>query len=364
METTAQRLRRLYAHEAKRHADAARARRPWGFTSWAEVLGDPTFPQLFVSTLLQQEMQRTAGDDMKAALIEAYLNFTPNELRLKEHAERGIDEALIKGRGCLWTELYTPPGSTTRMVGSFFDSVDFLQVDPDAEHFSDAWWVARECCHPAWEVERKYGLEPGSLKGTIESSGKAAEVDSQKKEHDRARGLTSDLVTYWQVYSRMGCGGRLSGSDPTRDVGRHGLLPGDLAGFAATLDPISGDHVYLVIAPGCDYPLNLPPAVQAMQMAGPGLAEVQKRLAWPVPYWADGAWPVSVLDFHPVPRSPWPMSHIKPAMGELRFLCWAYSFVAGSSRSRCSRGPTCRSSSSTPRTATSASASRSCSSRR
>ncbi len=46
METTAQRLRRLYAHEAKRHADAARARRPWGFTSWAEVLGDPTCPYM------------------------------------------------------------------------------------------------------------------------------------------------------------------------------------------------------------------------------------------------------------------------------------------------------------------------------
>ncbi len=301
-----------------------------------QVAQDPAFPGLFVQTLIEQEQQRASLDDMKSSLIESYLNFTPVELRLKEHVERAIDEAIIKGRGCVWTEKYTPPGSTQNFVGSFFDSVDFLQLDPDAENFGDAWWIARECCHPVWEVERKYGLEPGSLKGTIESSAKQAEVDTQKKQFDRTRGLTSDLMTYWQVYSRMGCGGRLSGSDQDRTS--HDLLPGDLAGFAATLDPISGDHVYLAIAPGCDYPLNLPPKVQAMPLTGDGspgdgLAEVRKRLAWPVPYWADGAWPVSVLDFHPVPRSPWPMSHIKPAMGELRFLCWAYSFVAGKIKS-------------------------------
>jgi hypothetical protein len=262
------------------------------------------------------------------------MNWTPNENGLKGHAGRAIDEALIKGRGCLWVELVTPPGDTIKVVASNYDSVDFLQVDPDAESLEDAWWIARECCHPVWEVERKYGLTPGSLKGNRESYNQQAEVDSGKKEFDRQRGMTNDLLVYWQVWSRMGAGGRLRGSDRQHDSSQRYMNPGDLAGFAATLDPIAGDYVYLVVAPDIPYPLNLPPEVQALPITGDGspgdgLAAVKAKLAWPIPYWADRGWPVSVLDFHPVPRSAWPMSHIKPAMGELRFLCWAYSFVAG-----------------------------------
>ena len=43
-----------------------------------------------------------------------------------------IDEALITGRGCLWTELFQPPGVSFRTVRSSWDSVDALLVDPDA----------------------------------------------------------------------------------------------------------------------------------------------------------------------------------------------------------------------------------------
>ena len=159
-------------------------------------------------------------------------------------------------------------------------------------------------------------------------------MDSSNKEFDRARGLTNDLMVYFEIYSRMGSGGRMSGSPASLE--NTDSLPGDMAGFAKTLDPIVGDYVFLVVAPGVEYPLNLPPEVQELPMTGDGspqdgMAVVKEKLQWPVPYYLDKAspWPVSLLDFHPVPRCVWPMSHIKPAMGELRFLCWAYSFVAG-----------------------------------
>ena len=61
---------------------------------------------------------------------------------------RGIDEALIKGRGCLSCGTWTPPGSDTTYVGSFFDTVDFLFIDPDAEAIENAWWIARKICQP------------------------------------------------------------------------------------------------------------------------------------------------------------------------------------------------------------------------
>lgn len=283
--------------------------------------------------LMAQEAQKSEVDMLKCVLISTYLNWTPNELRLKEHAERGIDEAIIKGRGCLWCGTLQPPGNDTKFVGSFYDSVDFLYIDPDAESLENAWWIARQVCQPVWEVERRFGIKEGTLKGSAESANKQVEVDSAKKEYDRQRGLTNDLITYYEIYSRMGCGGRLSGSDRQRNIQDHGILPGDLAGYAATLDPLVGDFVYLVVAPGVDYPLNLPPDVQDVPMTmdgspNDGAVQVKQRLSWPIPFWADKQWPVSVLDFHPVPRSAWPMSHIKPALGELRFLCWAYSFVA------------------------------------
>jgi hypothetical protein len=51
---------------------------------------------------------------------------------------------------------------------------------------------------------------------------------------------------------------------------------------------------------------------------------------WPIPFWADGAngWPFTTFSPHRKPGYIWPISHIKPAVPELRFLCWAYSFMA------------------------------------
>ncbi len=312
----------LYAKNPIRQVNP---RQPVDLPPWS--IPDPMLLQM----QMMKEMQRTQEDALKSILLSTYLNWTPNELRLKDHSERGIDEALIKGRGCLWTGLITPPGSEVSFVGSFYESVDYLFIDPDAESMDDAWWIARKVCLPIWEVEKKFDLRPGSLKGAYESANLQAEVDHARKGFDRQRGLTNDLIVYYEVYSRMGCGGRLSGSHRGRT--ESGLLPGDLAGFAATLDPIAGDFVYLCVAPGVDYPLNLPPEYQELPILGDGspqdgLPVIKEKLAWPIPYWADRTWPVSVLDFHPVPRSVWPMSHVKPALGELRFLCWAYSFVA------------------------------------
>ncbi len=239
---------------------------------------------------------------------------------------------------CMWTGLITPPGSKTKMVGSFYDSVDFLFVDPDAEEYSKAYWIARKVCTPVWAAERRFGLKKGSLKGAYESANLQVEVDAGRRQIDRQRGGTNDLMVYYEVYSRMGCGGRLSGSGVNR--GESDLLPGDLHQYSELLDPIVGDYVYMVVAKGVNFPLNLPPEIQDLPMLGDGspmdgVKHAKERLAWPVPYWADpqkGAgvlWPCSVLDFHTVPRSAWPQSILKAALGELRFLCWAYSFTCG-----------------------------------
>jgi hypothetical protein len=295
------------------------------------VIPDPTMLQY----LGQLEQQRTKNDTLKSALLSAYLNWTPNHLGLREESLRGIDEALVKGRGCLWIGTYHPPGTNTAMVGSFYDTVDHLQIDPDAESLNSAWWIEREITQPVWQAERRFGLKPGTLKASAESVNRQSEIDSERRHYDRQRGVSSDLITYHEIYSKMGVGGRLSGADKGRD---SDLLPGDLTNFARTLDPLVGDHVFLVIAKGTPYPLNLPPEIQELPITGTGGPDdggvvIKERLSWPIPLHDFGLWPVSVLDFREVPRCAWPMSIVTPALGELRFLCWAYSFVAGKIKS-------------------------------
>lgn len=300
-----------------------------------EVFGDPMDPgaAMMAQQAQMSQMQYMMLDKLRAVLLQHYLNWTPVELKLKDHSRRAIDESIIKGMGVLWTELYTPPGLPAQpdpanpmaaphklqMAGTFQESVDHLLIDPDCESLDDAKWIARRCIHPAWEVENQYGLAPGTLRGFCESAQRASEMDaSEDGTHLRATGNSADLVSYWKIYSKMGVGGRLQGiGDSQRQV----------------LDQF-GDYCYLVVVDGLPYPINLPPAL--INATDPGAAEeILRRLDWPTPFWADDDWPVTPIQFHEVPRCPWPMSHFKPAMGELKFLNWAYSFLAGKIRTTC-----------------------------
>jgi hypothetical protein len=275
--------------------------------------------------LTMEADQAVAGDKARADLLEAYLNFTPDETGLKDATRDCIEEALIKGRGLLWTELWSPPGSRFRFVRSSFETVDKLVIDPDMETVEDAQWVARECCHPVWEVEAEYGLPPGTLRGSMESMHRQAQVDTDNHPGgtwSRKQGTSNDLIRYWKVWSKMGLGAKLAGAPP---------------GLREQLDKF-GEYVYLVVCKEVPYPLNFPPE-QAAQVSLSGdeqaAQQLLAQLQWPVPFWADGGWPFTELDFHKVPRCVWPMSHIWPAMGEQKFLNWAYSFLAGKIRNTC-----------------------------
>ncbi len=274
----------------------------------------------------QQELQgNQARDEAVAELIQWILNFTPNEFDLKGESRKAIDEALIKGRGVVIHEMYKPPGSNVFLPRTSWVSVDDLLIDPDARTVRDATWIAIRCQEPRWQVERDRGLEDGELQhvANAESTVRASAVDTGKYgSYYRRKGDSHDLVTYYKIWSKAGMGhhltqgsGRYAGSEvePLQDM---------LAAF--------GDYCYLEVCEGVDYPLNLPNALMDADATEPGvMEEVQKRVSWPVPFYRDGGWPVTELDFHVIPGSPWPQAHMKPALGELRFLNWAMSFLAG-----------------------------------
>jgi hypothetical protein len=283
-----------------------------------EFFADP----YMANAIYMQQQQQLMEDGLRSEVIEKYLNWLPLEGDLAGQSRQAIEEALIKGRGCLWTELSTPPGTNFRVVASSFDTVDNLYVDPDAPSLEKATWIAKRCVHPVWQVERDYGLAPGTLKGNMESQAIQAEIAANEDaQFDRKRGLTNDLLVYWKIYSKMGIGGRLTGL-PRR-------MRGPLEMF--------GDYTYMVVAKDVPFLLNLPPDVTEKAGSGDGgvATEVLDRVAWPTPFWSHGGWPVTCLDFHQVPNSPWPMAHLRAGLGELKFLNWAMSFIAGKIRNTC-----------------------------
>ena len=284
----------------------------------------------------QQTVELDNRRQLVADLVERYLNYTPNELDLKTHSRRVVDEGIIKGMGVWWTELVTDPGTNVNMIGSFADSVDNFTMDPDATEIEDILWCARRCVHPLNVVAAKYGmpeedlrknLEGRTARTTDEQYGLASSGDGESR--GKRNGKTNDLITYWKVYSKTGFGDRLKDS------------PKEQRGLFESL----GDNCYLVVAEGIPYPLNVQPSL-VQQVLAAGVAEggegmegvpmentgeqaLFTAVQWPIPFWAEaGGWPFVPLMFHRKPGYIWPISHIKPGVAELRFINWAMSFLA------------------------------------
>ena len=274
------------------------------------ALGDPNAQMLF-QMAQQQQMQTAAGGKVVSALLEAWLNYTPNEMPgggLATHAQQGITEALVKGRACLWPKPYRMPGSQRTITGCFYDSVDNLLIDPDATSIHDARWIAQKVCEPVWLCERNFNLPPGSLQGyasheSAHSQGENAGFNAWAST-DRQVGKTFDLMTYYKIYSKGGVGGRL--------IGPANMAPE----LTQALDRSVGDYAYVCVAPGVPFPLNAP----TDRLRSAFDSQVEQMYRWPIPYWLDDKWPVTVLDFYNKPNSPWPIAPMAPGLGELTFI--------------------------------------------
>lgn len=262
------------------------------------------------------QQQQFAFDRRKVVskLLEDYLNYTPNELDLKRHSRKVVEEAFIKGAGVWWHELYSPPGSNVKMAGSFYDSIDNLTWDPDADEFEDIRWAARKRVQPVDEVAAKFGLSVDDLKGHAESYSSRVNEDQRGYKTQKRAGKTADLICYWEVYSKIGFGDRLKDSDQ------------DLKGKFEAMGP----NCYIVVAEGVDFPLNCPPKMLQEEVDESGIPQqLFMNTQWPIPFWAEPhGWPFTLLAWHGKPGYSWPVSLIRPGIGELRFINWAMSFLA------------------------------------
>jgi hypothetical protein len=271
---------------------------------------------LQVGMMEQQERQ---GRGIAAKLMEAYLNWSPVELDLKRQARRVVNEAMVKGMGVFWTEMTIidtsgdesrPP---MRMVGSFYDSVDNLFIDPDFDNPDDMLWCAKKCVRPLLEVAATYGIPVEDLKKHLDKD--EAKLGREPRGKRKNQENTNELVTFYKIWSKCGMGDRLKDA-PKENKGVFDSM---------------GKYVYLVICEGVQYPLNIPPSVMDEEV-DPQLGVPQSlvaRTSWPIPFYADpNGWPFTPLAFHWKSGYAWPISHIRPAIGELRLLNWAMSFLA------------------------------------
>lgn len=291
-----------------------------------ELFGDPNSPQVqqFVQQIQQQEQQEAVQDKTRAMLLERWLNYTPNEMPnggLSEHSSLAITEALIKGRGVLWTEPYTFPGSDMVMPISTFESQDNLLLDPDGETmaFDSTKWIARRKVMTTWQVEKEFKRPKGSLKGkgTLES----AESQGERKGSaignlDREHGEANDLMEVWYIYSAAGIGARLTDLED---------------GLSKAMDDVVGDFAFLAIAAGVPYPLNFH-GTQISRNRDGSIAkdeDVRKAFRWPIPFYKDARWPCSILDFYPKPRSTYPVSPLSPGLGPLKAINIILSALTG-----------------------------------
>jgi hypothetical protein len=264
--------------------------------------------------MMQQQGMLFERRKLISQLLQDYLNYTPNELDLKRHSRKVVEEAFIKGASVWWHELYAPPGAQVRMAGSFFDSIDNLVWDPDADEYEDIRWAARKRVQPIDEVAAKFGLSRDDLKGHIESYSSRADQNDRGYLHKKKNGKTNDLICYWEIYSKTGFGDRLKDADK------------DLRGVFDAMGP----NCYIVVAEGVEFPLNVPPAMLQEPVDDSGVPQAMFMAAqWPIPFWAEpNGWPFTLLAWHGQPGYSWPVSIIKPGIGELRFINWAMSFLA------------------------------------
>lgn len=279
---------------------------------FASLTQDPMMGQFMMQQMMVQREMRKAADQARCELEELYLNYTPRVMPdggLAAHGQSATTESLVKGRGCAWVRPYTVPGSGRVLTGAFYDSCDNLIIDPDAPgpRMYGAKWIGRKCVQPYWEVEKKFQLPKDSLKryANMESAERQGEtMVDQNAAMNRTVGKTFDLITYYEIYSKGGVGARLSGQTRMHD---------DLGD---ALENVVGQYAYVVVSPGVPWPLNAHP--DRIRSAHDG--DIAKLFRWPVPYWMQDRWPVSILEYYEKPGSCYPIAPMAPGLGELTYI--------------------------------------------
>lgn len=317
-----------------------------------DLFGDmenPEIKQFAEQTMAKEAMEESLQKFMNE-MMTIYLEWSQREQpgTLMVHGMMAVIESLVKGMSLLWPEVYSHPGSEAKYTKLQFETVDNLLIDADCKDplWETAGYIMCRHINPVWEVERKFGLERGSLKNFASHS--SSELESRKDaSHEPPKTDTFDCIEWFECWSKVGVGPRTSKMSSK---------------MLDAMDDAIGDYAYICFAPTVDFPLNAPPErffgpdgqpltgeteagpepmdggeMEPMPMEGMAPEDptaqdgqpadedaVKEMFQWrchgygeAFPCWMDGRWPVSQISYHPVTGSPWPMASLAPGLGEL-----------------------------------------------
>lgn len=264
----------------------------------------------------QQSQAEMVDREYRASILEAYINYVVKESDLKKEARPALRDTIVRGLGALITEQTTMPDNTGSLIVNTYLDDDRIIIDPDAKRLSECKWVAVLCEHPIWEAAAMY-KQYGVTEQDLKPSGLSKVGDATTSHQMPFDSTRRNLFRYWKIFSRCGIGARLL---PQQE--RNPLMQ--------QIDQTIGDFCYIVVGEGCDFPLNLTPAVEDMCLQAGTIAPLQVVTSWPVPFYydKDDPWPFTSCWFHERKGQPWPKAHLSFALGYLNFMAWILGFVA------------------------------------
>lgn len=308
-----------------------------------EMFGNPMDPmvQMQYQFLMQQQLQQNSVLEGRAKLLEQLLSSIPNETNLLSVGRAVIQEAFIKGASWIAIEMETLPGGDRKMpCARQVDPFDVV-VDP-AKCWDSVRWIARRRRMLYWEAEEFLGLPQDALKDKCcDLDGYTTTQEAEDARAGRSQGNEEkDIFEFWEVFSKRGMGHK---------GGRAGR---QLSKLVTDILESWGEYSYVCVAKGCDYILNIPEdtfvqdvwTMQSVIAAPDGTIEEESpdlalnpgynpeqlfvSTQWPIPFWVDRMWPLRCIGFLEKPQHLYPISLLKPGISYLRFLHFAYSYLA------------------------------------
>lgn len=239
-------------------------------------------PYLYPANPTRRVVSRPWADQyaqMRNQQLENFLNYTPNETDLYGESCQSIVDALSFGRGVMWTGY----DSRKQLVCSVSDTVENLFVDPDGRSLKQCNWKARRRMKPRWEVIQRYPDAAELINELQPSNDRKTDSKSRAKDH------ATEMVEYYEVYCRVGLHNY-----------REGFALVDQERMQGMAD---------------DTPRKYVVAGNKVLWSGP----------WEVPFFRDGDWPCTELDFRERPNRVWPSSPLQPGLCHQRALNWVYT---------------------------------------
>ncbi len=212
------------------------------------------------------------------SLMESYLNFTPEETDLYGESVRAINQSQVYGAGVLWTGFNERKG----LVQSTYDSIDNLQVDPDAINWNTVNWVSRQWEKPRWKI--------------LDENPKAAQIIAQLRPSKTSKsqvGKQNDLIVLHEVWMRVGL----------HRYAETGMLP--------TVDA-NGQPIQYTDAP------------RKYLVSDDG--KLISEGTWEIPFFMDNLWPCELVSYIEDEDSIWPISPMRASLPFQKTLNWLYIF--------------------------------------